>query len=642
MNCKSHYRNLVLSVLVLILPSLLVAWLGWTNIGYANEKQKADAKTIADTALDSERAEIGNLIWKRLDGIMSQGIANGGAFDDPAVKFVAWVDGERVVLPWEQDPNSRLYSLAINEEAFAVEKLNAERAERERPPDHAIDLYAALSQSAPMPEQRAYARLRLAAVQRQTGRTVDASSTYRELLNLPWNVVNDDGDSFASIAAVGLVDTAPRLVLVRVAQDLESPSALTLEQARRWREVLEPIAGSSDAALRADAKTANETLSDRIASLELAKKDLKQDADLLALRNEVPKSLSEKAWLPYGSDLLISRAPAGATLRPLLIAVRRDSIFQSVRASRGTGASFEIVADGTSGKPLDAQRLPRLNVVLSLLPAAGTAFGPDLQLTFYAGLLLVVSLNLFGGYLLWRDTRREARLSELRSQFVSSVSHELKTPLTSIRMFAEILQMGSVPDARTRDECLDTIVNESERLTRLLNNVLDFSRIEQGQKTYQMAPTHLADVVHSAAKTMHYPLAEQGFALSLNVDDGMPPVDVDPDALKQAVLNLLTNAMKYSGRSRTIELRLFPENGDAMIQVEDHGIGISESEQSRIFERYYRAQVAENGAISGTGLGLALVAHIAEAHGGRVQVESSLGVGSTFSIRLPAHAGGVA
>jgi signal transduction histidine kinase len=209
-------------------------------------------------------------------------------------------------------------------------------------------------------------------------------------------------------------------------------------------------------------------------------------------------------------------------------------------------------------------------------------------------------------------------------------------------MFAEILQMGTANDADTREECLDTIVHESERLTRLLNNVLDFSRIERGQKTYQMVPTQLADVVNSAAKTMHYPLAEQGFALRVNVDDGIPPVDADRDALKQAVLNLLTNAMKYSGQSRDIELRLFPENGDAMIQVQDHGIGISEREQPRIFERYYRAQVPENGSISGTGLGLALVAHIAEAHGGKVQVESSPGLGSTFSIRLPAHARGAA
>jgi len=400
--------------------------------------------------------------------------------------------------------------------------------------------------------------------------------------------------------------------------------------------VLDQLQFSRDATLRAEANTAMKALSERIASLEKTKKNLEADDQIVALSKELPRTLSEKSWLPYG-ELLISRTPAGAPLRPQLIAVRRKDIVEEISASR-IGAPFEVVIGGDSGKPLDDQRLPGLNVILPH-PTVGTTLESDLQPTFYAGLLLVVSLNLFGGYLMWRDTRREARLSELRSQFVSSVSHELKTPLTSIRMFAEILQIGSAPDAHTRDECLETIVNESERLTRLLNNVLDFSRIDHGQKTYQMETTQLSDVVKSAARTMRYPLAEQGFDLHVTVDEQIPAVSADRDALKQAVLNLLTNAMKYSGKSREIELRLFPENGAAIIQVRDHGIGISEREQSRIFERFYRAQVAENRSISGTGLGLALVAHIAAAHGGTVQVESSPGMGSTFSIGLPALAG---
>jgi signal transduction histidine kinase len=349
--------------------------------------------------------------------------------------------------------------------------------------------------------------------------------------------------------------------------------------------------------------------------------------------------VSEKSWLPYGDDLLISRTPTGAGMRILIIAVRRDLVFESVRTSRQDSTlPFEIVAGGEAGDLLD-EHLPGLKIVFQ--SAATTPQSQDLQVWFYASLVLVLGLNLFGGYLLWRDTRREVRLAELRSQFVSSVSHELKTPLTSIRMFAEILQMGTPDDPQTTGECLDTIVNESERLTRLLNNVLDFSRIEHGQKSYNLEPTRLDEVVAAAAKTMQYPLAEQGFDLRVSVEGSVPPVAADRDAVKQAVLNLLTNAMKYSGSSRAIELRLLPQNGDALIQVADHGIGIPTREQSRIFERFYRARVPENRVISGTGLGLALVAHIAEAHGGSVQVESNPGKGSTFSIRIPVHAGGV-
>jgi signal transduction histidine kinase len=236
---------------------------------------------------------------------------------------------------------------------------------------------------------------------------------------------------------------------------------------------------------------------------------------------------------------------------------------------------------------------------------------------------------------MWRDTRRETRMAELRSQFVASVSHELKTPLTGIRMFAETLQMRGMSDPELHGEYLETIVNETERLTRLLNNVLDFSKIERGQKNYHMQTAALAGVLGDVARTMRFPLAEQGFDLRMDVAADIPPMRIDRDAVEQAVLNLVSNAMKYSGESRVIDLRLFSENGSAKIQVKDRGLGIPAEEQKRIFEKFYRVPTPENRAISGTGLGLSLVAHIAEAHGGRVELESAVGQGSTFTIILP-------
>src|SRR5262249_42698674 len=154
-----------------------------------------------------------------------------------------------------------------------------------------------------------------------------------------------------------------------------------------------------------------------------------------------------------------------------------------------------------------------------------------------------------------------------------------------------------------------------------------------------LEPTHLAEVVHAAARTMQYPLAEQGFILRLDMSEELALVTVDRDAIQQAILNLLTNAMKYSGKRREIELRLSSDVGHALIEVKDHGIGIPENEQPRIFERFYRVPIPENRAISGTGLGLSLVAHIVEAHGGSVHVRSTPGMGSTFSMRIPLSAG---
>jgi signal transduction histidine kinase len=241
-----------------------------------------------------------------------------------------------------------------------------------------------------------------------------------------------------------------------------------------------------------------------------------------------------------------------------------------------------------------------------------------------------------GGILLWRDLRREAELADMRAQFVASVSHELRTPLTSIRMFTETLKLDPDLDEETRQEYLDTMLRETERLSRLLENVLDFSRIERGTKTYARRRIPLAPVVARAARTFEQLMARKGFTLRTDVDAAAPLVDADPDAIEQALINLLGNAMKYSGGSREIELALKRSGAAVEISVTDHGLGIEPAEQSRIFERFYRAPVEENRNIQGAGLGLPLVAHIAAAHQGEVRVESSPGRGSTFTLRLPA------
>jgi len=230
---------------------------------------------------------------------------------------------------------------------------------------------------------------------------------------------------------------------------------------------------------------------------------------------------------------------------------------------------------------------------------------------------------------------READTVAMRAQFVASVSHELKTPLTSIRAHAETLLMGRAGAPETTTQYLRTIVSESERLTRLVESVLDLSRIEQGRKTFRMQSTCLSEVVRAAAKTMEYPLSQLGFTLTISRDDTEPTLLADADALEQAILNLLGNAMKYSGEARRIEMRLGSGASEAFVDVIDHGIGIPSEEQARIFEKFHRVQSAETAGIAGTGLGLALVLHVVEAHHGRIDIVSAPGRGSTFSVRLP-------
>jgi signal transduction histidine kinase len=250
-------------------------------------------------------------------------------------------------------------------------------------------------------------------------------------------------------------------------------------------------------------------------------------------------------------------------------------------------------------------------------------------------LALTLTLTLLAAFLLWRDVRRDMELAEMRSQFVSSVSHELKTPLTTVRMFSETMRLDEEMDRQTQCEYLDTILSESERLGRLVDNVLDFARIEQGARIYHRQPTRLEDVVEEAARVIRFPLTQSGFTLDLAVERTLPPIEADRDALLQAILNLMTNAMKYSGASRRLGIDLRREGDDALIAVTDYGVGIAPEEQARIFERFYRAPASQSQHIPGAGLGLTLVAHVAKAHGGDVAVRSSPGAGSTFTLRLP-------
>jgi signal transduction histidine kinase len=202
-------------------------------------------------------------------------------------------------------------------------------------------------------------------------------------------------------------------------------------------------------------------------------------------------------------------------------------------------------------------------------------------------------------------------------------------------MFAETLRMGRLKDPQMQTEFLDTIINESQRLTRLLNNVLDFSKIEQGKRMYRLEPASLYEIIQSVNQAMEYPLSQQGFKLQVQTEENLPLVQVDRDAIEQALLNLLHNAMKYSGESREIQLRLQRKDNHALIQVIDQGIGIAPTEQKRIFEKFYRIPSPDNERIVGTGLGLTLVSHIIKAHGGHLELESNPGKGSTFSLYLP-------
>ena len=250
--------------------------------------------------------------------------------------------------------------------------------------------------------------------------------------------------------------------------------------------------------------------------------------------------------------------------------------------------------------------------------------------------LLLLSILILGIILTLRATSREMKLAEAKSTFVSNVSHELKTPLALIRLFAETLELGRVKNAEKAHEYHRIINNESRRLTQLINNILDFSKIEAGRKEYQFVESDVAEVVEDVLKSYEYQITSAGFELTPDIAADLPPVAIDRDAISQALLNLVNNAVKYSDDIKKISVRLRRRDGFVAIEVADHGIGIPRSEQEKIFEKFYRVSTGLVHDTKGSGLGLALVKHIVEAHKGKIQLESAPGRGSRFTILIPA------
>jgi signal transduction histidine kinase len=251
-------------------------------------------------------------------------------------------------------------------------------------------------------------------------------------------------------------------------------------------------------------------------------------------------------------------------------------------------------------------------------------------------ILGILSLMIIGGLALTKHmVSKEMALARLKSDFVSNVSHELRTPLALIRLYAETLELGRITTKEKKQQYYRIIRKESERLTALINNILDFSRIEAGRKEYEFRETDIADLVRNTLDSYRYQIEQQGFALEESIDSSLPAVRVDREAIARAVVNLVNNALKYSAEEKFLGVKLYRDNGAVKLEVEDHGIGIARRDQSKIFEKFYRTGDPLVHNTKGSGLGLSLVRHITEAHGGDILVESTPGKGSKFILSLP-------
>ncbi len=652
MRTRGRNKLVLLFLIAVVLPSSVLIVLTWHIIG---QEQELHQKRLADGRRRMTR-EIAQKLLVRLEEIKLHEVSaaasrakslNTFEYTSREVILIGLVDKERLSLPWEANQTDDKLNHIPSDTAL-VEKIRRAQDEefvRGRLAQ-ANALYLECIEEARQPAQQAYVRLLRARVLAKLNEADESLAEYRKILAVSSEVTDEHGVPLFLYAAGPLLERGDSYE--EVMQLLQSEL-----NARRWLSPVESyivrdlvnvlIESGSELGIRQQVvEDCQQIILAYIRRQEKAL-TLQKDFPKLALiaQWKGPEREPESTWIPYGEECwLVSLAPALIRRQRLAIVVQSKTILDSITANT---PDLEMILPNvrfTTDSGLDGISLGLSFPGLKLAYAADGEAPPlsewGLQRSFYLiALFLVLCVTLFGAYFLWRDVGRELQMAEMRSQFIASVSHELKTPLTAIRIFAESLRLGRPEDSQAKAEYIDTIVNESHRLTRLLNNVLDFSKIEKGKRTYRKEQACLSEIAQAAAQATQYPLTQQGFHLNVHIEDDFPDIQVDRDAIEQAILNLLSNAMKYSGESRQIELRVRKSAGHAVIEVSDRGIGIEPAQQKHIFEKFYRVPSKENARIPGTGLGLALVFHIVQAHGGHVKVRSLLGKGSTFSIHLP-------
>jgi signal transduction histidine kinase len=252
-----------------------------------------------------------------------------------------------------------------------------------------------------------------------------------------------------------------------------------------------------------------------------------------------------------------------------------------------------------------------------------------------AGFVLLVSMAVSAGFLIFRAVSRELAVARLQSDFVAAVSHEFRTPLTTLRQFTDMLRDNAALSVDRRTLCYEAQSRATDRLTRLVESLLDFGRMEAGSHPYRFERRDCVGLARRTIDEFRASPQVEGCDIAFDSTSVAAEIDADSEALSRALWNLLDNAVKYSPDSRTVEVALHSRNGTVAISVRDHGIGIPAHERHAIFGRFHRGDEARRLGIKGTGIGLAMVDHIVRAHQGRIEVESRPGEGSTFTIVLP-------
>lgn len=641
-------RRLALVTLAVVIPSLALIGLGVGLILQESQLEKTRRTEAYESTFQSFAISLEQIAGKNRDEAAKHTRDRGWSstelnFDDSVI-LVARVVGGELLLPWQLSGEAELFDRRIHAGVFGRALLRAERLEYTNgSARQAVRAYRTAAASTKNTLQQAYAQLSLARALEKSEFEEEADVVRSDLLKLPVHIADDFGVPLALYAAQQLAPDRryADTLAVHLLSYARLPLHFSPQAAYLYRAIYDTL---RSVAARTTDPEADPVVGRRLdviggyAQSTLSSIRLQED-----FRSVFPRLISqtgERGFTLYANDrwLLTIASDTTSTGESLVVLDATAVVQEAAESLLLAESGYDVTVLSSESSPPNRWLGPSFQGIYAQLSVTGTLGderGLMSRISFIIlAMALVLGLTTLGFYLWWRDTRRELVTAKLRSDFVSSVSHELKTPLTSIRMFAETLRFRS-PPTEIHDEYLDTIINESGRLTRLLNNVLDFSKIDKGAKIYHLKPIALQQVVSAALEAMEYPFRAQNFQVQTEIDESEIRVNADPDALEQVLLNLLTNAMKFSGDRREILVGIRKNRENAELWVTDWGIGIESKDLEHIFESYYRAENVVKTRVPGTGLGLSLVRHAIEGHEGQIEVTSKPGHGSTFTIKLP-------
>ncbi len=656
MNFRKHWlgpsRRLLFSFLAVALGLAgVMLWLGWKLVKQDQElaaqnlqERRESATDLAVVALQKSLSRVEEQMT-RLAALAPverrrQAAADAGILPDDCTLILFLPDGAEAfpeqklpffpTVPKKPGPPASLFAEA---ERLEFRQLNSAKA---------IEALRAPARS-PDPQVRAAALVRMARNYRKLGRWEEALAAYGELATVK--------DGQIEMVPPELIALQARLRILEQTNRVEAArqEAASLQDGlrnRRWRLTRGAYEFYAGEARRILGQAIQPPEGTEIMALASAVEALYQEwhGGLPAAGNRVLWESNEPllAIWRQANDIL-----ALLLLGPQWLKAQLDESRGSSFAKQG----IAIILTDTEGRPVLGRQVagsPRQTVRLALetqLPWNVHAVTSDPETVLapartrsrilVAALGLISVLILTGAYLVARAVTREMAVSRLQSEFVSSVSHEFRTPLSSLCLLSDLLASGRVASDADRNEYYSVLVRESRRLRRLVEGLLDFGRMEAGAMQYRFETIDPAELVRELSADFQHEVEATGFRIEVTAANNTPLVKADRTALCSAVWNLLDNAVKYSPECRQVWVDVLKEGGWAAIRVRDRGPGIPPAERKDIFKKFTRGVAARQGGIEGTGIGLAMVRRIITAHGGAVRLESESGTGSTFTLLLP-------